>query len=100
MEHLDRLPQAEAVKDKGYEILYLTDDVDEFVLRVLDNCDGKSFKSVSVSDLDLTTEEEKGRGKEAGGGTQGAVRLSAGFPEWQGQGGAAVQTAKDPPRVS
>ena len=59
VEHLDRLPQAEAVKDKGYEILYLTDDVDEFVLRVLDTYDGKSFKSVSAGDLDLASEEEK-----------------------------------------
>ena len=59
VEHLDRLPQAEAVKDKGYEILYLTDDVDEFVLRVLDKYEEKSFKSVSAGDLDLATEEEK-----------------------------------------
>ena len=59
VEHLDRRPQAEAVKDKGYEILYLTDDVDEFVLRVLDKYEEKSFKSVSAGDLDLATEEEK-----------------------------------------
>ncbi len=56
---LDRLPQAEAVKEKGYEILYLTDEVDEFVLRVLDKYDEKAFKSVSAGDLDLSTEEEK-----------------------------------------
>ena len=53
------LPQTELVLDKGFDILYLTDDVDEFALRMIDEYDGKKFKSVSADDLNLTTEEEK-----------------------------------------
>ncbi len=56
---IDMLPQTEMVRDKGFEILYLTDDVDEFALRTLGEYDGKQFKSVSSSDLELETEEEK-----------------------------------------
>ncbi|MDR0569917.1 MAG: molecular chaperone HtpG [Clostridiales Family XIII bacterium] len=59
-EKLDRQPQTEVLKDKGYEILYLTDDVDEFALRVLGGYKEKEFKSVSEADLGLEeTEEEK-----------------------------------------
>lgn len=53
------LPQTEAVKDRGYEILYLTDPIDEFAMRVLEKYKDKEFKSVSADDLDLETEEEK-----------------------------------------
>ena len=56
---IEQLPQTEAVKDKGYEILYLTDDVDEFAMRMLMKYDDKEFKSVSADDLGLETEEEK-----------------------------------------
>lgn len=56
---IDMLPQTELVRDKGFEILYLTDDVDEFALRTLGEFDGKEFKSVSSGDLELETEEEK-----------------------------------------
>ncbi len=59
IERIDRLPQTELVKDKGYEILYLTDDVDEFTLQVMMEYDGKEFKSVSSGDLELESEEEK-----------------------------------------
>lgn len=59
VDQIDRLPQTELVKDKGLEILYLTDDVDEFALRVLHDYDGKEFKSVASGDLGLETEEEK-----------------------------------------
>lgn len=58
-EQIERLPQTELVKDKGYEILYLTDDVDEFALQMMHDYSEKEFKSVSSSDLDLDTEEEK-----------------------------------------
>ena len=58
-EQIERLPQTELVKDKGYEILYLTDDVDEFALQKMHEYSEKEFKSVSASDLDLDTEEEK-----------------------------------------
>ncbi|HHV32319.1 molecular chaperone HtpG [Caproiciproducens sp. LBM24188] len=59
VEHVEQLPQTEAVKEKGYEILYLTDDVDEFAVRMLMKYDDKEFKSVSADDLGLETEEEK-----------------------------------------
>lgn len=56
----DLLPQTEFVKDKGFEILYLTDDVDEFVLQILMQYKEKPFKSITQGELsDLETEEEK-----------------------------------------
>lgn len=59
IERIDRLPQAELVRDKGFEILYLTDDVDEFALRILHEYEGKEFKSISSGDLGLESDEEK-----------------------------------------
>ena len=56
---IDMLPQVEQVKEKGYDILYLTDYLDEFVISVLGEFNGKKFKNVSDSSLDLDTEEEK-----------------------------------------
>lgn len=53
------LPQAERIREKGYEILYFTAEVDEFVAQTMMNYNEKSFKSVNSGDLDLTTEEEK-----------------------------------------
>lgn len=61
---IDHLPQTELVKDKGFEILYLTENVDEFAIKMLMNYEGKEFKSVSAGDLDLETEEEKKEIKE------------------------------------
>ena len=59
VDKIDKLPACELVKDKGYEILYLTDNVDEFALQVLDQYDSKSFKNVNQGDLNLESEEEK-----------------------------------------
>ena len=59
VERIDLLPQTEALKEKGYEILYLTDNVDEFALRIMMKYDDKEFRSVSADDLGLETEEEK-----------------------------------------
>ena len=56
-------PQLEKIKDKGYEVLYFTQDVDEFAIKVMINYDGKPFKSISDADLDLDTEEEKEEAK-------------------------------------
>lgn len=64
VERIDALPIVEAVKDKGYEILYLTDNVDEFCLQMMVDYKDKKFKSVQSSDLDLETEEEKKEIKE------------------------------------
>lgn len=59
VDRIDRLPQTELVRDKGFEILYLTEDVDEFALKVLRKYAEKEFKSVSSGDLGLESEEEK-----------------------------------------
>lgn len=56
---IESLPQTELVRDKGFEILYLTDHVDEFCLQMMHDLDGKEYKSVSADDLGLETEEEK-----------------------------------------
>lgn len=53
IEKLDKLPQAEMVADKGYEILYFTDDIDEFAVGILMNYQDKEFKSVSSGDLGI-----------------------------------------------
>ncbi|MBR5535198.1 MAG: molecular chaperone HtpG [Clostridia bacterium] len=53
------LPQTEAVKEKGYGILYLTDDVDEFVVNILGTFMDKEFRNINDKDLGLETEEEK-----------------------------------------
>ena len=58
IEKADLLPQTELIKEKGYEILYLTEDVDEFALKVLGSFAEKEFKSVSSSDLDVVSEED------------------------------------------
>ena len=54
-----KLPQIEKAKEKGYEILYFKDGVDEFVAKILIDYEGKKFKSVAESDFSLDTEEEK-----------------------------------------
>jgi molecular chaperone HtpG len=59
VEKIDKLPQTEVVRDKGYEIIYCTDDIDEFALRMLNEYEGKEFRSVSSGDLGFETEEEK-----------------------------------------
>ena len=58
-ERIAKLPQTEMVADKGYEILYFTEDVDEFAIRMLMNYKEKEFKNVSSGDLGLESEEEK-----------------------------------------
>lgn len=59
VDRIDLLPQSEALKDKGFEILYMTDNVDEFALRMMIKYDDKEFKSVSADDLGLESDEEK-----------------------------------------
>ena len=69
VEKIDRLPQTELLKDHGYEILYLTDDVDEFALRMMRDFDGKEFRSAADKDLGIEetaeTEENKARAEES-----------------------------------
>lgn len=56
---IDMLPQVEAVKDKGFEILYFTDSVDEFAIQMLMKYEDKGFVNVCADKLDLDTDEEK-----------------------------------------
>lgn len=58
VERIEKLPQTELVADKGYEILYFTDDVDEFAIKMLMTYQEKQFKSVSGGDLGLEKEGE------------------------------------------
>ncbi|MFB1049423.1 molecular chaperone HtpG [Paraliobacillus sp. JSM ZJ581] len=58
-ERIERLPQTEVVLDKGYEILYLTDDIDEFAIKMLATYQEKDFKSVSSGDLGFEPDEEE-----------------------------------------
>ncbi len=71
VERIDKLPQTELVADKGFEILYFTEDIDEFAIKMLQKYKEKEFKSVSSSDLgfepsdtDQPTEEEQNENKE------------------------------------
>lgn len=56
IERLEKLPQTEMVADKGYEILYFTDDIDEFAIKMIMNYKDKPFKSVSSGDLGIESE--------------------------------------------
>ena len=58
-EKIDMLPQADAVKDKGYEILYLTENVDEFAVKMMGEYDGKKFVNICDDNLNLDSEDEK-----------------------------------------
>ncbi len=68
MDKLEKLPQAEMVADKGYEILYCTDEIDEFTIQMMMKFNDKEFKSVANGDLGLDdenkTEEENEQNKE------------------------------------
>ena len=59
VDKIDMLPQVEGIKDKEYEILYLTENVDEFVMQVLQEYEGKKFANVCADNIDLETKEEK-----------------------------------------
>ncbi len=56
---IEQLPQTELIKDKGYEILYLTDSIDEFAVKTLHQYKEKEFKSVSADDLGIESDEKK-----------------------------------------
>ena len=58
-QRIERLPQTELVADKGYEILYFTDDIDEFAIKMLMTYKEKEFKSVSSGDLGIDTEDQQ-----------------------------------------
>ncbi|MEC0244051.1 molecular chaperone HtpG [Paenibacillus dokdonensis] len=59
VERIEKLPQTELVADKGYEILYLTDDIDEFAIKMLMTYKEKEFKSVSSGDLGIEADADE-----------------------------------------
>jgi molecular chaperone HtpG len=59
IDRIEKLPQTELVLDKGYEILYFTEDIDEFAIKMLMNYKEKEFRSVSSGDLGFETEDTK-----------------------------------------
>ena len=59
IEEIEKLPVLAKVKNKGYEILYFTDSIDEFVIRMMMNYSEKNFRSITEAGLDLDSEEEK-----------------------------------------
>lgn len=58
-ERIEKLPQTELVADKGYEILYFTDEIDEFAIKMIQKYKDKEFRSVSSGDLGIDTDENK-----------------------------------------
>ncbi len=62
--NIAKLPQTELIADKGYEILYFTDEIDEFAIKVLINFKEKEFKNVSSADLDLKAEGDDNKENE------------------------------------
>jgi len=59
--NIAKLPQAEMVSDKGYEILFFTDEIDEFAIKVLMNYKEKEFKNVSSADLEIKSDGEESK---------------------------------------
>lgn len=70
---IDMLPQVKAAKSRGYEVLYLTDDIDEFALRVLGDYAEKQFSNLTAEAVDIATEEEKEREKNANEDSSGLL---------------------------
>lgn len=63
IDRIEKLPQTELVLEKGYEILYFIEDVDEFAIKMLMNYKEKDFKSVSDSDLGIESDKEESEDK-------------------------------------
>ena len=59
IDEIKKLPVLQTVIDKGYEVLYFTDNVDEFTTAMMRNFEDHAFKNITAGDLDLDTEEEK-----------------------------------------
>ncbi|MBE1444896.1 molecular chaperone HtpG [Paenibacillus sp. OAS669] len=64
IERIEKLPQTELVADKGYEILYFTDDIDEFAIKMIMSYKEKEFKSVSSGDLGIESEDANDKAAE------------------------------------
>lgn len=77
-ERIEKMPQTEMVLDKGYEILYFTEDVDDFAIKMLMNYKEKEFKSVSSGDLGIESEEENKKENEENKGIFEAMKEALG----------------------
>ncbi|MDK0742737.1 molecular chaperone HtpG [Clostridium perfringens] len=77
-ERIEKMPQTEMVLDKGYEILYFTEDVDEFAIKMLMNYKEKEFKSVSSGNLGIESEEENKKENEENKGIFEAMKEALG----------------------
>lgn len=77
-ERIEKMPQTEMVLDKGYEILYFTEDIDEFAIKMLMNYKEKEFKSVSSGDLGIESEEENKKENEENKGIFEAMKDALG----------------------
>ncbi len=65
LSRLEQLPQYQRLSDKGFDVLFMTEDVDEFIPRTLMTYAEKDFRNLSTDDLDLSTDEEKKAAEEA-----------------------------------
>ncbi|MBQ8322316.1 MAG: molecular chaperone HtpG [Clostridia bacterium] len=63
IDKIEMLPQVDTIKSRGYEVLYLTDDVDEFALKMLSKYADKEFKNVTAEAIDIASDEEKEKAK-------------------------------------
>ena len=108
VEHIEKLPQTELVADKGYEILYFTEDVDEFAIQMLKSFKDKEFRSVSGDDLGIENDEAPaaaeddkelfGQMKEILSGKVSDVRASARLKNYPvclvSEGGVSIEMEK------
>jgi len=81
IDRIAKLPQTEMVADKGYEILYLTEDIDEFAIKVLMKYKDKEFRSVSSGDLGFEPEESSDEKEKDGGASEELFKHMAGLLE-------------------
>ena len=88
VEAIDALPQADQLKEAGYEMLYMTGQVDEFAIKTLREYDGKKFLNIRTDEIDLSTEEQKTALKEE---NEAAADLFAAMKEALGDKVEAVR---------
>ena len=88
VDKIDMLPQSEAVKEKGFEILYFTENVDEFAIQMLREFEGKKFANICTDNIELDTDEEKAELKEKNDSGKDMLLF---FKEAVGDGVAAVR---------
>ena len=92
---MEKSPHMELLRKKDYEVLFLTDPVDEWVTQGLTEYDGKKLKAVDRGDLEVESEEEKkekeAKKEEANAAVQGASGVDRGEAEGQGEGSTALR---------